>query len=390
MLITETTSSTPKTTGTGRLLVRIIDPGQGSSGYYPADTLTEAAQNRVIPAGTHMYVNHPSDQETYDRPEGDLRNLAGVLTEDARVGDNGALVAEAKLYPHWSCLKDMSGDIGVSIRGNAEIDESSGVRTVTKITEVQSVDFVTRPGRGGRVLKVLENARPTTTEAVEAMTGDIAEWLEKAVGEKKSVIDFDTDTVVWRDWGSDGGEICAQKYTIEGVTVTLVGDPWEVNREQVFHAVTQDQPTTTDTPTPEKTVPEQDRQRTGNKNRTSNQEATMPHNSPDATQIKDLTTRAEKAETELAEARRELRRARAETIVTEAFAGVTAPKGKARLVESAINRDVFDPETFRTEAMEAAAEYQPGTGVVRGLGTQENTDPVNGADQILALRGLKK
>ena len=55
--------------GTTRRKIQIITPGWGSSGYYSAEVLQEAAANKVIPAGTHMYLNHASESERTDRPE---------------------------------------------------------------------------------------------------------------------------------------------------------------------------------------------------------------------------------------------------------------------------------------------------------------------------------
>ena len=52
-------AATPAT-GPGRLAVQIINPGWGSSGYYSQDVLEAAARDRVFPAGTHMYINHPT------------------------------------------------------------------------------------------------------------------------------------------------------------------------------------------------------------------------------------------------------------------------------------------------------------------------------------------
>jgi hypothetical protein len=70
--------------GPGRLLIRLINAGRGSSGVYPPETLKAAAEARVFRKGTHMHINHQTDTEAYERPEGDLFDMAAVLTEDAR------------------------------------------------------------------------------------------------------------------------------------------------------------------------------------------------------------------------------------------------------------------------------------------------------------------
>ncbi len=69
--------------GTGMLDVLLINEGWGSSGYYPSDMLQEAAKDKVFPAGTQMFINHPTATEAEERPVRDLNYLAAVLTEDA-------------------------------------------------------------------------------------------------------------------------------------------------------------------------------------------------------------------------------------------------------------------------------------------------------------------
>ena len=154
----------------GRWLIQAISPGKGSSGTYPQETLEAAARNRVFPAGTMLMVDHATDEQEWSRPEGSIRDLAGVLTEDARWDEtHGALVAEAKIFEHWRpILESLKDDIGMSIRASAEVEESGGDRIIKRIVEGRSIDFVTKAGRGGRVLEVLEAERPTTlTEITE-------------------------------------------------------------------------------------------------------------------------------------------------------------------------------------------------------------------------------
>lgn len=47
----------------GHIKVGLITPGWGSSGYYAAEVLESAAADRVFPAGTHIYFDHPSASE---------------------------------------------------------------------------------------------------------------------------------------------------------------------------------------------------------------------------------------------------------------------------------------------------------------------------------------
>lgn len=150
----------------GRFLVQLIDAGQGSSGFYPAAALEAAARQRVFRKGLPMYLDHPTATEQSDRPERSVRDLAGSLAEDARWDKTkSALVAEATVYDSVrAVLAERAADIGVSIRAFADVtygETIAGSRgpVVNSITEAVSADYVTRAGRGGRVLAVLESAR---------------------------------------------------------------------------------------------------------------------------------------------------------------------------------------------------------------------------------------
>lgn len=169
---------------TGSIIaVQLITPGWGSSGYYAASVLKEAGDNRVFPAGTHMYFDHPSATEDRDRPERSLRDLAGVLTTDA-TWDGTALVAEARVFaPYQQLVAEMKDVIGVSIRasGDVEVGEAEGRRgrIVTSLVHGTSADFVTHAGRGGKVASLLESARPTREHMAEAR--NVGQWVESAI-----------------------------------------------------------------------------------------------------------------------------------------------------------------------------------------------------------------
>ena len=112
-------------TGPGRIRVRIIDEGTGSSGTYTREVLEKAATERAFPRGTQMHLDHSTPGDLMERPEGSLRNLVGVLDEDARYED-GALVAEARIGSAWRSFVDDFGEfIGVSISAAAEISIST-------------------------------------------------------------------------------------------------------------------------------------------------------------------------------------------------------------------------------------------------------------------------
>lgn len=151
----------------GRVSLRLISPGQGSSGYYSAAVLAQAATEGIFPAGTQMYLDHPTLTERSDRPERSVRDLAAVLDTAARWEPShpkgAGLYAEARVFPdYWQALQELAPFIGVSIRAAAEVSQGDvdGRRTriVERIVQAESVDFVTKPGRGGQVLAVIEGA----------------------------------------------------------------------------------------------------------------------------------------------------------------------------------------------------------------------------------------
>lgn len=172
----------------GRMVVRLIAAGWSlNNNFYPAEVLKRDGPSAWV-AGTHMFIDHATEDEDDQRPAGSVKDLAGILTEDARWDDESqALVAEARLFEPWrTTLMDMAqaaGEdgvdaIGLSIRAYAaaEHGEREG-RTGTIITQIEqgrSVDFVTRPAAGGKILAVFESIRDG--KVAEART--IGTWLE--------------------------------------------------------------------------------------------------------------------------------------------------------------------------------------------------------------------
>jgi len=162
----------------GTVPIKIIEPGWGSSAYYPADVLERDGPG-VFPRGTHMNWDHQTEAEEAERPEGELNDLAAVLETDARWEPNNpngpGLYADAKVFgPFDKKLNDLAPHIGTSIHtsGLAEADEHGNIiegeregREGPILTELlktpfTSVDFVTRAGAGGAVLQLFESVRP--------------------------------------------------------------------------------------------------------------------------------------------------------------------------------------------------------------------------------------
>lgn len=143
--------------GEGKYRIRIIVPGQGSSGIYTAENLAESAP--LFKAGTEMFIDHPTETEEWERPERSIRDYAGVFLEDATVGEDGALYTVCKVFSGVNeLIKDKWEHIGVSINAwCADPISENGI--VPPIAGVRSVDFVTTPGAGGVIVDLLESNR---------------------------------------------------------------------------------------------------------------------------------------------------------------------------------------------------------------------------------------
>lgn len=143
--------------GDGKYRIRIIVPGQGSSGIYTAENLAESAP--LFKAGTEMFIDHPTETEEWERPERSIRDYAGVFLEDATVGEDGALYTVCKVFSGVNeLIKDKWEHIGVSINAwCADPISENGI--VPPIAGVRSVDFVTTPGAGGAIVDLLESNR---------------------------------------------------------------------------------------------------------------------------------------------------------------------------------------------------------------------------------------
>ncbi|MFF0822396.1 hypothetical protein ACFYUR_18700 [Micromonospora haikouensis] len=172
-----TTVTTP-----GRMLVRLIRAGVSLNGNaYPAEVLRAAAANKAWARGCQAFVDHATDEEDAARPSGSIKNLAGVLTEDARWDEESqSLVAEVQLFHPWrETLTSMAEHIGMSIRawvtGNHGEYEGRDCFVVDRIESGRSVDFVTKPAAGGAIISVLESVGHSVS-VDEAR--NVGAWLE--------------------------------------------------------------------------------------------------------------------------------------------------------------------------------------------------------------------
>lgn len=162
---------------TGSLVaVTIITPGKGSSGTYPPETIKKLAESPIWDEPVHMYLNHATGAERASRPEGDLRELAGVIDGRPVIDDTGALVGRAKIFQEYQdFIRERAPYIGVSINASGRMAPGKD-QVIEEITQVDSVDFVTRAGRGGKITAVLESSRE-----VDGMAENVVEAADAPV-----------------------------------------------------------------------------------------------------------------------------------------------------------------------------------------------------------------
>lgn len=163
--------------------VKLIAPGRGSSAYYPADVL-ERDGPKIFTSGTHMYWNHATAQQESQRPEGDLNELAAVLTSNAYYDTNGkegaGLYARAKVFADYAeKVQEKAKYTGLSIRARGTMSEAKAPDgkpgMLARFTAAESVDFVTKAGAGGKVLTESADAGANNSQTREASDMDAAE-----------------------------------------------------------------------------------------------------------------------------------------------------------------------------------------------------------------------
>ncbi len=160
--------------GTSVRPITIIREGWGSSGYYGREML-ERDGPRCFPAGTHMYMDHPTQTEEYERPERSVKDLIGVV-ESTPFMAGGALKSSAKVFSHWQpFVNEVAPHIGLSIRAAGDVTEGEAEGRkgpiVEGLHEGISVDYVTHAGAGGQLdesqRQLLESARTAGAQLVE-------------------------------------------------------------------------------------------------------------------------------------------------------------------------------------------------------------------------------
>lgn len=163
---------------------------QGSSAYYPATVLEADAEKFV--ARKKIYLDHPTKDDKFNRPERSARDVIGYI-ENGKF-DGKDIISEATIFSDWQeWVKERAeaGVIGMSIRASGDVEESG---TLKSFTELHSVDLVTDPGAGGGLLNMTESKSIETPELKESemdeATKKLIEGLAAGLGELKDAVGF--------------------------------------------------------------------------------------------------------------------------------------------------------------------------------------------------------
>jgi hypothetical protein len=364
------TEARPVLEATGLIDVTLITPGWGSSGYYSAAMLEQAATDGIFPAGLQCFIDHPTQRELNEKPERSVKDLAAVLAEAAQWDPAGQrLHAPAQLLPpHAETLRqpEMAKAIGMSIRASADVTmgeaEGRRGRIVGRLVEGQSVDFVTRAGRGGRY-QIIESATPSrvarraidhgVSEATANQLRDgLQQTLRDAYGGDKSWVwirDFD-DSTVWYEHETEAASgLFQHSYSETDGAVTLTGDPVEVRIETRYVPVDPAGGSTTSTPTEESLMPQIEEGRLAQLEEAAGRVSTLESERDNARQ------EADKLKAQIAES---TARTQARPVVAAKVAESKTLGGRtqARLVESIVGSLPVVDGKVADEALTAAVE----------------------------------
>jgi hypothetical protein len=238
--IVEATKGKVESKGKGIFLLKIINEGHGSSGYYSRELL-ENYGPAVFTKGTLSYANHSTMEEL--NAGRDINKIVGKLNSDAYVAEDedgkAALYAEYKVRPEWvDFVEEYKDSIGASIFVSGEFTEGEVDGIKTNIVEsldaddpYKSVDLVAAAGRGGKVERVLEAYRATeqftNSDKQQALHAAVNEFYDEYVW----VTDF-TETEAYVDVD---GTYYAIPYTVNDAVVTLdTENAVEVRRETQY------------------------------------------------------------------------------------------------------------------------------------------------------------
>jgi hypothetical protein len=190
--VTESLGSVSELTGK-RLKIRLIEADKlGSSAFYPAEVIRRDGP-KVFTKGTPMFLDHQTPEEKSYKPFGSVGSFVGELAEDAYY-ENDGLYGEVEVFEDVAPLiKARANRIGVSVRANIVAEEGvingRKVPIAQQFTSARSVDFVMRPGAGGKIVSILESAVEDEETRVEESGDTMDEKVLEAINGLKTAFE---------------------------------------------------------------------------------------------------------------------------------------------------------------------------------------------------------
>jgi hypothetical protein len=141
----------------GSRRVRLISPGQGSSGYYSREVLAKYTAE-ALPKGTLVYLDHMSDEEFQEGRGRSIKDIAGKLLTDpvyeADAPEGEGSYTNIKFTESVEPLiKDVLDVIAVSVEVHAGKKDSKGNIVEMHADPLNSLAVVPVGGRDGRIFE---------------------------------------------------------------------------------------------------------------------------------------------------------------------------------------------------------------------------------------------
>lgn len=178
---------------------RVLVEGLGNARdkhFYGPESVSDVV-DLINQGGVRCFLNHQTEAEHRERSEGDIRKMAGywkdgqletlpdgrraasatLVLDESEAGDDllAKVQASLKFSTDFPNIREVYA--GLSINGDGEVDprtvnwqgQEVEVNYVREVSDLPSVDGVTRPAREGQFLKLLESIQNATPEEARTM-----------------------------------------------------------------------------------------------------------------------------------------------------------------------------------------------------------------------------
>jgi len=160
--------------------IRLISAGQGSSGLYEAEMLSQYGPS-AFPSGTQLFYDHLTESEDWERRGNhSIKDLVGVTTSAAVFNaENSALEAGVKFFPNAAdFVREAYEHFDLSIEAAAYVSDEGVVEAIIP-SPMNCVALVPKGGRDGKVTALVESYRENH--------GKIVSNRENARDERKEI-----------------------------------------------------------------------------------------------------------------------------------------------------------------------------------------------------------